>query len=223
MQPLIKIAFLLGSLALFSCSATKTRTLSLENEKLRLKVDSLNKELKTKVLALSQAQKTINQLVAEKSKRGSSSRKKVDPSDQDNVAMFMQNITKYVEWQSEKKENYFVIGVVGDEGMFDKISNQFKGKTIAEKPVLVKLMKTNKDIEAANLFYISSSKIYLLDEVEKIAKKGSTLVMSDALQESDGIHINFFNENDTLRFDMNDAEIKKSRLTISSSLKSLLK
>lgn len=189
-----------------------------ENERLSAKVDSLSNELAAKTIALSQAQKAINQLSGPK--KSIATRKKIDADDQERVTLFVHNIAKYVEWQTE---NNFVIGVVGDDRMYEKMVAQFKGKKINNKPVVVKQMNSSKELESANLFFVSSSKLAMLSEIQKKASKNSTLIMSDVHQNTDGIHINFYNENDTLHFDMNDEEIKKSQLVISSALKNLEK
>jgi hypothetical protein len=215
----IYIFYFLLSLTLFSCANIKrTARLKSENKKLLAKVDSLSNELNVRTIALAQAQKTISQLYG--AKKPSSARKKIESSDQERVTLFVHNITKYVEW---KTENNFVIGVVGDEKMYEKMSLQYKDKKIDNKPVVVKQMNTSKELESANLYFVSSTKLALLSEIQKKSNKNSTLIMSDVHHITDGVHINFYNENDTLHFDMNDEEIKKSQLVISSSLKNLEK
>ena len=102
---------------LFSCASNKKMAhLKSENEKLLVKVDSLSNELAAKTIALYQAQKAINQLSGPK--KSTTARKKIDADDHDNVTLFVHNITKYVEWQTEKN---FVIAVVGDDKMYEKM------------------------------------------------------------------------------------------------------
>ena len=218
MKTSLYILFFLN-LLLFSCTShKKVVNLKSENEKLLVKVDSLSSELAATTISLSQAQKTINQL--SEPKKSIAARKKIDSSDHDNVTLFVHNIAKYVEWQTE---NNFVIGVVGDKKLYHKMTTQFKNKKIGNKPIVVKQMNTSKELKYANLFFVSSSKLALLSEIQKKSSKNGTLIMSDVHQNTDGVHINFYNENDTLHFDMNDEEIKKSQLVISSALKNLVK
>ena len=58
--------------------------------------------------------------------------------------------------------------------------------------VVVQQMNTLKELESANLFFVSSSKLALLSEIQKRASKNNTLIMSDVHQNTDGIHINFY-------------------------------
>ncbi len=211
--------FLCVSIGTFSSCASKKKITALnkEIEKLHVKVDSISNELVLKTLALSQAQKTITQLSG--NKKPITSRKKIDENNHERVSFFIQNIVKYVDWQPE---NYFILGVVGDDKLYEQLSNQFKGKKIADKPVVLKKMNSLKEVEFANMYYLSSKKLSLLSEVQKKGKN-NVIIMSDVHQSTEGVHLNFYLENDALHFDLNDDELKKCQLVVSSSLKNLVK
>jgi YfiR/HmsC-like len=212
------IVFVLLGLSLCTSCSTKKKLTELkeENTKLNLQVDSLSNELVLKTLALSQAQKTINQL---STKKTSTTRKKIDASNGDRVSFFIQNIVKYIDWQPD---NYFLLGVVGDDKLYEKLLNQFKGKKVADRHVVVKKMNSSKEVEFCNMYYLSSSKLTYLDEIQR-KSKNNAFIMSDVLHSSEGIHLNFYIENESLHFDLNDDELKKCQLVVSSSLKNLVK
>jgi hypothetical protein len=183
-------------------------------------VDSLNKLLNDKTLAFNSLQKTVSQLSLEKDKK-SSNRKKVETENYDKVSLYVYNITKYVDWQPSHEEQNFVIGVIGNDEIYQEMAEQFKGKMISNKPVIVTKMNSLKEIGSANLYFVSTTRINYLSEIYKRMTKNHALVVSDVHYSTDGVHINFFTDGDTLRFEMNDEQIKKSKLTVSSSLKHL--
>ena len=226
------IGSLCSGLFLSSCTSTKNMRAQVESRNatiLRLrsdsttlahKADSLSKLLNDKTLALNTLQKTFNQLALDKEKK-SATRKKVETENYDKISLYVYNITKYVDWQPSQEEQNFVIGVIGNDDIYQEMLDQFKGKKISNKPVIVTKMNALKDIGPANLYFVSTTRINYLTEVYKRMSKNHALVVSDIHYSTDGVHINFFTDGDTLRFEMNDEQIKKSKLTVSSSLKHL--
>lgn len=226
--PRILLLFALPAIGLFSCISKKALTerdttiKRLKSDSLHLtkKVDSLSKIVQDRSQQLSTAQKTIGQLAAEKEKK-IAARKKIENEHYDKVSLYVYNIAKYVDWHPSTEEQSFVIGIVGNDEIFAEMREQFEGKKIADKPVLVTKMNNIKELSSANLYFVSTSRLNLLSEIYKKMKKNHALVVSDIQNNTDGVHINFFADGDTLRFEMNDDQIKKSKLTLSSSLKHL--
>jgi len=224
----ILILFVLLLSALLSCVSKKVlakrditiQRLKSDSIQLAKKVDSLTKIVQDKSIQLSSAQKTIGQLSADKEKK-TLSRKKIENEHYDKVSLYVYNIAKYVDWKPSSEEQSFVIGIVGNDEIFAEMSEQFAGKKIADKPVMVTKMNSLKELGGANLYFVSTSRLNLLAEIYKRMKKNHALVISDIQNNTDGVHINFFADGDTLRFEMNDDQIKKSKLTLSSSLKHL--
>lgn len=224
----ILLLFALLAMGLFSCVSKKAlterdttiRRLKSDSLHMAKKVDSLTKIVQDRSIQLSTAQKTISQLAAEKEKK-TAARKKIENEHYDKVSLYVYNIAKYVDWQPSSEEQKFVIGIVGNDEIFEEMREQFEGKKIADKPVLVRKMNNLKELSSANLYFVSTSRLNLLSEIYKKMKKNHALVVSDIQNNTDGVHINFFADGDTLRFEMNDDQIKKSKLTLSSSLKHL--
>ena len=226
------IGSLCSGLFLSSCTSTKNmrtqvesknsiiRRLRSDSTSLAQKVDSLSKLLNEKTVAINALQKNVNQLSLDKDKKVAS-RKKVETENYDKVSLYVYNITKYVDWHPSQEEENFVIGVIGNDDIYQEMVDQFKGKKISNKPVIVTKMNSLKEIGSANLYFVSTTRINYLTEVYKRMSKNHALVVSDIHYSTDGVHINFFTDGDTLRFEMNDEQIKKSKLTVSSSLKHL--
>lgn len=184
------------------------------------KIDSLNKVINDKNSALISTQNTLKQLASEKEKR-IASRKKVDNEHYDKVSLYVYNITKYVNWHPSLGEQSFTIGVVGNDDIYKEMQEQFSGKKISDKPVAVVKMNSLKELSGANLYFVSTSRLNYLSAIYKRMTKNHALVISDIHYNTDGVHINFFTDGDTLKFEMNDDQIRKSKLTVSSSLKHL--
>ncbi len=212
----------------FSCVSSKKfeqrnttiKRLREDSVHLAKKVDSLTKILNEKTASLNTLQKTVSQLSSDKDKKVSS-RKKVENEHYEKVSLYVYNITKYIEWHPSNDESNFVIGVIGNDDIYQEMTEQFLGKKISNKPVVVTKMNSIKELGTANLYFVSTTRISYLSEIYKRMTKNHALVISDVHYSTDGVHINFFSDGENLRFEMNDEQIKKSKLTVSSSLKNL--
>jgi len=149
------------------------------------KVDSLTKIVQDKSFQLSTAQKTIGQLSADREKK-TLSRKRIENEHYDKVSLYVYNIAKYVDWKPSSEDQHFVIGIVGNDEIFQEMHEQFAGKKIADKPVIVTKMNSLKELEGANLYFVSTSRLNLLSEIYKRMKKNHALVISDIQNNTDG-------------------------------------
>lgn len=204
----------------------KIKQLQSDSAHLSWKIDSLNKYLAEKSLALTQAQKAVTQAqVKEKEKESRKiSRARAEAEHYKQISIFLYNITKYVDWSCKTDcGTSFKISIVGNEQLFKDMLEQFNGKTIASRPVEINHLLSTKEISRADIYFISHQKVGMLSDVYKNTKKYRSLVVSDHHHPSNGIHINFFTENDNLKFDLNEEEIKKSNIVMSSTLKSLVR
>lgn len=138
-------------------------------------------------------------------------------------ANIIYHFTKYINWPDDKKSGDFVIGVVGDSPLFEKLKMLTNmNKTVGNQKIVVKKYSSSvqsfnchilfiSDDESSNLKKIaagtSASSILLVTESEGLARKGSC--------------INFVIVDDRLKLEINKKNIEQRELGVATELLNL--
>jgi hypothetical protein len=136
-------------------------------------------------------------------------------------SLFVMNIAKYSTWPSQGSE--FVITVFGKSKMYDELLKHSAGKSINGLPVKIVQTDNVDEIGNAKILLLADSKSSALDEVLKITEGKAIMVIA----EREGLYKKGANfsfvvmDNNTLRFDMNNAVNEKRQIKVSHSLVSL--
>jgi hypothetical protein len=128
---------------------------------------------------------------------------------------FAQNL----EWPNESSFTVFTIGVLTDEIEVAKsFSNDLNKVTIKQKPIKVKHFSKLSDVTEVQALYVGpsfSKKIHTI--VNELAPR-HVLVISDEATDKRDVMINFYVENNLLKFEINKANIINAELKIGASL-----
>ncbi len=219
--------FLFIILFFFNCASKKKYTelqkknnhnevqiqrLKKDSLRLSLKIDTLKKQVHT--LSVKYTSPTEKEIKKPTRQRAAEEHYK-------QISFFLYNIIKYVEWSASVTGDVFTIAIVGNEPLFKEIETQFNGKKVGHRMIEIKRITSEKDICHADVYFVSHQKLHFLSKVYKATNNDKALVVSDHHQLTTGVHVSFFLEGDSLKFDLNEEEIKKSNIVMSSTLKSL--
>ena len=151
-------------------------------------------------------------------------------------AAFMYNFLKFVNWPKEKMaqdNNEIIIGIIGDDP-FGSAADIFKGKTIEDRKLVLKRFEDARQLKEMSendknkrteelrkchlLFICSSEQKYVRDIIDLVGSNGVlTVGDTENFIESGGI-INFFLEDNKIRFDINLDSADKAGLEMRSQL-----
>lgn len=138
-------------------------------------------------------------------------------------AAYIERITRFVDWPSKDSQvagDQFVIGVYDEDEFFYALKEVFKEKTIKELRVKVISVKTPKQISACNICYISESARPHLNEFIDNANASSVLLISETTGFCQtGVHINFYVEEEKLKFELNEVSMASAGFKVSYLLK----
>ncbi len=137
-------------------------------------------------------------------------------------ALYIYVFIKNIHWPQTVSNGHFVIGVFGNSPIYDELQTMASlKKTATGQTIVVKKLNSVEEIDDnVHLLYVTSSKSR---DIKKIAEKlegAPTLVVAerDGLAKK-GASINFVvMENDTLKFEVNTAEMQAHNLQISDEL-----
>lgn len=138
-------------------------------------------------------------------------------------ALFVYNFTKQIEWPAHVMNTpKFVIVVLGSSPVKERLNTVLKGRRIFDKPVEVKEVQSIEDIQPAQILYVSKSQSTKLPKIlEQMDDKGILIITEEKGMAAKGSCINIIQKDETLKFELNDASIKRQGLKVSNQLYNL--
>ena len=137
-------------------------------------------------------------------------------------AAYLYRFAEYVEWPQSafaRRDTPVTIGVLGSESLADELAQAVVGRTINDRPVTVKRLKTGEPLTGVHVLFIGRSESARLSQLAQGAQPHSILTVT----ESDGALaqgsvINFIVADRRVRFEISLASAEKSKLRLSSRL-----
>ena len=137
-------------------------------------------------------------------------------------ATFLYNFTKYIEWPDEYKQGNFVIGVMGNNALYNDLSTFFSTKTLGTQKYEIRMFTKASEITRCHMIFLPSDYTGSVAEVITKLKGKSTLLVTDkAGMAKQGAAINFVSVDNKQKFELNKTNVEKYDLKVSSSLISL--
>ena len=147
------------------------------------------------------------------------------PTEYQIKAAFLFNFAKFVEWPPAafaEATSPMVIGILGENPFRDDLERTIRGKTINNRPLVIKEFRSPAEATNCHVLFISTSEKQRLPEILKSLHGTSVLTVgeTDRFIETGGM-INFVAEGNKIRFQINEVAAKSAGLKISSKLSSL--
>lgn len=137
-------------------------------------------------------------------------------------SMMVFNFVKYVQWPTNDNSKEFVIGVVGNNDIYNTLNTWYAGKLKGNKTYVIKKFANASEITDCQVLFIDRSKSGEFDAVNAKVKGKGTLVVTDRNGlGAKGSCINFKTVDEKLRFELNQQAIEASNLKVSGSLTSM--
>ena len=123
-------------------------------------------------------------------------------------------IAQYTEWNSTQNSEAFQIAVLGKspfKGEFEKLASRFK---IKGKSIKIRYIKDYKEAEGAQVLFICQTEKKNIQKTILAFQSKNILLISDSPDFSgEGVHFNFFTQNDeTIHFEIDLEALKNSGL-----------
>jgi hypothetical protein len=135
-------------------------------------------------------------------------------------AMFIEKIARLTEWPVNNNNDFFVITVLGKSpfnGELEKLSQKVK---IKNKPIKIYYINDYKYISNCNVLFICNSEKNIIPEIINQYGNSGILFVADSQGFcKKGIHFNFyFDEDETLKYEVNPEAIKRAKLMVDLQL-----
>jgi hypothetical protein len=141
------------------------------------------------------------------------------PTESQIKAAFLYNFAKFIEWPDNTGMlNLCILG----EDRFGKDIDAIEGKAAAGKTLTVRRIKSAQDIKQCRMLFIASPESERLSGILTAAQGLNILTVGDTAGYAEqGVIINFYTEQNKVRFEINKDAAARSGLKISSKLFSL--
>jgi hypothetical protein len=136
-------------------------------------------------------------------------------------SLFVMNIAKYSTWPSSDGE--FHIVVFGKSKIYDELSKQVTGKNINGLTVKVSQVENVADIGNAQIVFLADGKSSSLGDILKATEGKSIMVIAEReglFKKGAGFSF-VITDNNTLRYDINNAELERRNIKVSKNLANL--
>jgi hypothetical protein len=137
-------------------------------------------------------------------------------------AAMLYNFIKYVQWPDEGSGGDFVVGVLGEDNVYNTLKEWYDGKPKGSKKYVIKRLSSGREAASCHVVYIGKSRSRDLDEVVASTAGKSVLTITDGngLAQK-GSCINFKVVDGRLKFELNQESVATSNLKVSGQLSSM--
>lgn len=137
-------------------------------------------------------------------------------------AAYLFNIAKFTEWPDSKlgtKDAQLVIGCFCDPAFAGVLERTVAGKTAGTRRIAVRRIAGAEEVRACHILFIGASQSNVSGPLLARAKEASVLSVGevDGFLSRGGM-INFYDEDNTVHFEVNPKTAEKAGLTLSSRL-----
>ncbi len=133
-------------------------------------------------------------------------------------AVFIYNFTKYIDWDTSRLENHFIIGVVGSSDITGPLMEIARQNTVNNKKIIIQSFSKPEDIGDCQILFIPRKNPFSLSSILDKCGKGVLTVSEEDNFAKKGVAFNFVVINDKLKFEANLKALYLAGLKASSQL-----
>ncbi len=135
-------------------------------------------------------------------------------------AVYLEKFTRFVSWPEESRmdnpELPFIIAVIGRTPLTENLEQIYSNQKINNKKVEVKRISNLYEIENVHILVIAETERKNLQNILALTKKSPVLTISEAPNFAEkGVLINFYEDRNKLRFEINETAVLQSPLQMS--------
>jgi hypothetical protein len=138
-------------------------------------------------------------------------------------AIYLYNVTKYIDWPEDYKAGNFVIGVYGNYPMLlTELNRMASTKTAGSQKFEIKSVNTLESAGKYHILFISKETLVQFPEIiAKLKGRGTLLVTEKEGMTKKGSAINFVIIDSKIKFQLSKQNAEKHALKVSRELEAL--
>ena len=133
-------------------------------------------------------------------------------------AVFIYNFTRYIEWDTTKMQDEFVIGVMGSSPISNALSEIAARRLVRNKRITIRVCNRVEDIRGCQVLFIPKQTSLPLSTILLSTPKGTLTVSESPGSAMEGTAFNFILLNNKLKFEANLRALTNAGLKAGSQL-----
>ena len=133
-------------------------------------------------------------------------------------ALMIHKFAQYTEWPANKKQGDFVIGVVGNTSVYEKLKDVAQKKKIGTRAIVVKKFPSVNEIADCHMIFVPESEKNHLPTVSSKVKPKNTVIVSEAANTTSPFIFNFIKQGSNVKFQLNNSNASAHGVKVSSKL-----
>ena len=137
-------------------------------------------------------------------------------------SLYIYNFSRLIQWPAGNQTGDFVIGVIGSNELYKSLSSYVGNKKVGSQSISIRKFDSPESIVRCHIVFVGNSKIASLDEIINQLRGSNSLIITEKKgMINAGSAIDFFMDEDKLKFVMNTGNAQKYNLTVSRSLQDM--
>jgi hypothetical protein len=137
-------------------------------------------------------------------------------------AQMIYNFIKYIQWPNDAESGDFVVGILGEEDVFNTLKSYYDGKPKGAKKYSIRKLSSADDAGSCAVVYIGKNKSGQFENVKNSVSGKPILTITDSSNlGKKGSCINFKVLDGKLKFELNQTSVTASTLKVASQLSSM--
>lgn len=137
-------------------------------------------------------------------------------------SMYIYNFSRLIQWPAGNQNGDFVIGVVGDDELYNSLITFISNKKVGSQPIAIRKFDSPESITRCHIIFVGNSKVSSFDDViDRLRGSNSLIITAKKGMINMGSAIDFFLDQDKLKFVINSLNAQKYNLTVSKTLEDL--
>jgi len=137
-------------------------------------------------------------------------------------SLYIYNFSRLIQWPTGNQTGDFVIGVIGNDALYKSLITYVSNKKVGSQPIVIKNFDNPESVTRCHMIFIGNGKVSAFEEVTNRLRGSNSLIITEKKGMINmGSAIDFFLDQDKLKFVINSVNAQKYNLTVSKSLEDM--
>ena len=137
-------------------------------------------------------------------------------------AQMIYNFIKYIQWPNDAEPGEFIVGIIGEDDVFNTLKGYYDGKPKGAKRYAIKKLSGAEEASNCSVVYLGKNKGGQFDNIKNAVSGKPVLTITDSSNlGKKGSCINFKVLDEKLKFELNQVSVTASTQKVASQLSSI--
>ncbi|HLO60610.1 MAG TPA: YfiR family protein [Bacteroidales bacterium] len=137
-------------------------------------------------------------------------------------SLYIYNFSRLIQWPAGNQSGDFVIGVIGNDELYNSLITYVSNKKVGSQPIVIRKFDNPESLTRCHIIFVGNSKVSAFEDVLLRCQGSNSLIITEKKgMVNFGSAIDFFMDQNKLKFMINSMNAQKYNLTVSKSLEDM--